>query len=68
MGSSPTSQGDYGGFGAILEEARAIEEQLREQDRVDCPKCGSLLAVNSAGAASCPMGHYRASRYPKELE
>ncbi len=68
MSHSPTSQGDYGGFGAILDEARALEDQLREQDDVDCPICGLLLDVNSAGAVSCRMGHFRANRYPKVLE
>lgn len=46
---------DYGGLGAIIREAQA----LPVPEVVACPRCGSLLQVNSAGVKNCPMGHWR---------
>ena len=48
---------DYGGFGAIVKEAKVLAEN--PPPVVACPKCGYLLQVNSAGMKSCPMGHWR---------
>jgi len=58
---------DWGGFGGILAEARAIEEEMRDRDRTDCPRCGYTLAVRADGSVSCPMGHFRRSQPEKVL-
>lgn len=51
---------DFGGFGAIVQEARALEEAERARPLVDCPVCGEVLKRNKRGAVSCPLGHFRA--------
>lgn len=51
---------DWGGLGSIIEEARQLDEQERQQPLVDCPICGTPLDVNSRGMKNCPMGHFRA--------
>lgn len=52
---------DYGGFGAIAREARALEREERAKARtpVDCPVCGEPLDVNPRGVRNCPHGHYQ---------
>jgi hypothetical protein len=55
---------EWGGFGAILSEAEALDETLRETPRLACPRCGTPLDVNGEGAVNCPMGHYRRSSRP----
>lgn len=52
---------EYGGYRAIIEEARKLEEQERVEPQVACPVCGTVLDVNARGAVNCPMGHYRAT-------
>lgn len=59
---------DWGGFGAILNEARAIDAELRSAPRPDCPLCGLILQQNSTGAVDCPMGHYTASARPSKAD
>lgn len=49
----------WNSYRVILEEAVRFAEEDRLKVPVDCPTCGSILAVNSAGVRSCPMGHYR---------
>ena len=63
MSNQPSA--DYGGFGAILAEARAIDAELRERDMTGCPVCGLLLDENEAGAVNCRMGHWSAAVRPK---
>ena len=48
---------DYGGFGAIIKEARVLAEN--PPPVVACPRCGTVLQTNSAGVKNCPMGHWR---------
>lgn len=50
----------YGGFKAIVAEAKQLEEQVKSEPEVACPVCGTVLDVNPRGAVNCPMGHYRA--------
>lgn len=50
---------DYGGFRAIVEEAREIEREERAHQLVDCPLCGEPLDENSRGELNCPLGHFR---------
>lgn len=50
---------DYGGFGAIVREAKALAEQDRAKPELDCPLCGEPLQFNARGQANCPLGHYR---------
>lgn len=53
--------GDFGGFGKIVEEARALDADERNAPLVDCPLCGTPLDRNSAGTVNCPLGHFRSS-------
>ncbi len=50
---------DWGGYRSILDEAKTLEATDKLRPIVDCPKCGDILMVNSAGVRSCPMGHFR---------
>lgn len=51
---------DYGGFKAILQEAKETERQAKREPLVACPVCGTQLDTNSAGMKNCPLGHFRA--------
>lgn len=53
--------GDFGGLGAIVEEARALDDDNASRPLIDCPRCGTRLERNSAGVANCPMGHFTTS-------
>ena len=54
--------GDYGGFKAILEEARQIQREEAAKTPVACPLCGEPLDYNEKrGLLDCPLGHYRVS-------
>lgn len=48
---------DWGGYGAIIEEAREIKRN--EQPPVACPRCGEPLVENPRGVKACPLGHFR---------
>lgn len=50
----------YGGFGAIVKEAKILAENPAAE--VACPKCGEPLQSNAAGVKNCPQGHYRANQ------
>lgn len=53
---------EWGGYRAILEEAREIEKENREQERhpVACPRCGEPLVENERlKMLACPLGHFR---------
>ena len=50
---------DYGGFGAIIREARENDANERDRKEVACPLCGKPLDENKDGVTNCPMGHYR---------
>lgn len=52
---------DFGGYGAILREARALDEAQRAKPLIDCPVCGEPLKENARGEVNCPLGHFRAS-------
>ena len=51
---------DWGGFRAILDEARQIERDEKSRALVDCPVCGTPLDTNSRGQKNCPLGHFEA--------
>jgi len=56
---------DYGGFKAILKEARQIQREEAAKTPVDCPFCGTPLEYNEKrGLLNCPAGHYRISGRP----
>lgn len=50
---------DYGGYRAIIDEAKQLDEERRREPLVTCPVCGTVLDENSRGEKSCPMGHGR---------
>jgi uncharacterized Zn finger protein (UPF0148 family) len=58
---------DYGGFGGVLAEARALGESLT-LPRGDCPKCAYPLSQNAAGEVDCPLGHYSKEHRPTRGE
>jgi hypothetical protein len=51
----------WGSLKAIIEEARADQQEVKNRPLVDCPFCGAVLQRNSRGEANCEMGHYRTS-------
>ena len=50
---------DWGGLRSIIDEARAIDEELKRNPSPDCPVCGEVLDVNGRGERNCINGHYR---------
>lgn len=56
---------DYGGFKALKEAARQDAESDKNAPLIDCPVCGTVLDVNSAGVRNCPLGHYRTTATTK---
>ena len=50
---------DWGGLGAIRDEARLIKQNNDTRPLVDCPICGTRLDRNSRNVANCPQGHFR---------
>jgi hypothetical protein len=59
MAGAPVSR-DFGGYGAILRDARAIDDAERSRLLVDCPLCGEPLDKNARGELNCSYGHYQA--------
>ncbi len=51
---------DWGGYRAIIDEAREIEREEKQRPLVDCPICGTPLDKNERGELNCNMGHFRA--------
>ena len=51
---------DWGGFGSIVNEARALDTEIKARPRVACPNCGTPLNRRSDGAVDCPMGDFTA--------
>jgi hypothetical protein len=58
MAGAPVSGRDWGGYGAIIREARALDEAERTRPLIDCPLCGTPLQVRADGWRNCEMGHY----------
>lgn len=51
--------GDFGGLGAIVEEARALDDDNANRPLVACPFCGTLLDIRERDSLrSCPLGHF----------
>lgn len=51
--------GDFGGLGAIVEEARALDDDNANRPLIDCPRCGTRLERRERdGLKHCPMGHF----------
>jgi hypothetical protein len=52
---------EWGGLRGILNEARAIDDELRNKPLLDCPRCGTPLTPPRAsdGCRACPMGHFQ---------
>lgn len=51
---------DWGGYGALMDEASAIAAEERKKQPVDCPVCGTVLDYNARlNQLNCPMGHFR---------
>lgn len=58
--------GDWGGYRAVIDEARKIAEDERNKKPVDCPVCGTVLDFNERlNQFNCPLGHYRAPGGPR---
>lgn len=53
-----TEKRDWGGYGALAEQAAAEQKKDREAPPVACPNDGTPLEVRD-GVANCPMGDYR---------
>jgi len=51
---------DWGGLRGIIDEAKQLDADEKARPLVDCPICGTVLQTNTRGAASCPLGHFRA--------
>ncbi len=52
---------DFGGFRALIEEAKSIREDLRNQEITACPNDGTPLEKHPrTGMLNCPMGDFRA--------
>lgn len=50
---------DFGGLGAIVEEARKLDADNADRLLLDCPICGTPLDVRPRdGLKHCPMGHF----------
>lgn len=58
------SDRDWGGLRSIINEARQLEEEERRNPSPACPRCGTILDVNSRGQRNCPMGHFRDEGVP----
>jgi hypothetical protein len=56
---------DWGGYRALLDTERALDEAAALEPLVDCPVCGDILAINAAGSRSCPMAHFRTNETTK---
>ena len=56
-GSAPR---DWGGFGGIIVEAKAIHDAERNHRLTDCPRCGAVLDADRDGSLNCPLGHFSA--------
>lgn len=60
--------GDYGGLGAIIDQATAERRAEMSAPPVACPTHGEPLDIGSDGVRSCPFGDYtfgtRAPRIP----
>jgi len=52
---------DFGGLRGIVEEARALDEEMSNRPLIDCPICGTPLSQPrlSDGKRACPMGHFQ---------
>ena len=57
---------DYGGFRAIIEEARDIGLEARGRRLVACPIDGAILEETSRGWLNCPLGNFRAGPGTRE--
>lgn len=56
---------DFGGFGAILKEAKALADEEKQHVSPACPVCGTILDVRPRdGMRNCPLGHYRDNGVP----
>lgn len=49
---------DFGGLRAIVQEARALDDEVDRRPLVDCPHCGTALQRRPDGLGNCPMGHF----------
>jgi hypothetical protein len=59
---------DYGGFRAILEEAKQIAQEERNKQPEACPNDGTPLVFNERlGMLGCPMGDFRTPGRPREM-
>ena len=50
---------DFGGLRGIVDEAKAIQDEVDARPLLDCPICGTPLQRRVRdGYGDCPMGHF----------